>query len=68
MEKILLTIDREYWDDYDVKSKLIVGNITIYLDKKFNWFNRLMLKLLFGLRLEKIGGKDDEQRMEYIDS
>ena len=58
--KPLLIINKEYWDDYNAQSKLIVGNITIYLDKKFNWFNRLMFKLLFGLRLEKIGGKDDD--------
>ena len=58
-DKPLLTINREYFEDYNAQSKLIVGNITIYLDKKFNWFNRLMLKLLFGLRLEKIGDKDE---------
>ena len=61
-DKPLLTIDREYWDNYNAQSKLIVGNITIYLDKKFNWFNRLMFKLLFGLRLEKIGDKGNDSK------
>lgn len=57
-DKPLLTINREYWDNYNARSKLIVGNITIYLDKKFNWFNRLMLKLLFGLEVEILGGNN----------
>ena len=52
-DKCLLMIDKKYFTEYNILSKLIVGNITIYLDKKFNWFNRLMFKLLFGLRLEK---------------
>lgn len=57
-DKCLLMIDKKYFTEYNVQSKLIVDNITIYLDKKFNWFNRLMLKLLLGLRLEKIGNKN----------
>lgn len=36
------------------KSKLKFENITIYFDKNFNWFQRLMLKLVFGLNVEKI--------------
>lgn len=37
----------------DYKSKLVVGNITVRITKKFNWFNRLMIRLVFGLRIEK---------------
>lgn len=37
----------------DYKSKLVVGNITVRLTKKFNWFNRLMIRLVFGLKIEK---------------
>ena len=58
-DKPLLKINREYYDDYNARSKLIVGNITIYLDKKFNWLNKLMLRLLFGLKLEKVGDSDE---------
>lgn len=36
------------------KSKLIIGNITIRFTKKFNWFNRFMLKLIFGLNVKNI--------------
>ena len=42
------------------KSKLIIGNFTIYFDKNFNWFNRLMIRLVFGLNIQKIKGSDKE--------
>lgn len=35
-------------------SKIILGNFTIFLEKKFNWFNKLMFKLLFGLKVEDV--------------
>lgn len=34
------------------KSKFIIGNIEINNIKKFNWFNRLMFKLFFGIKIE----------------
>ena len=34
------------------KSELVVGNISVRFTKKFNWFNRLMLKLVFGLEIK----------------
>ena len=37
----------------DYKSRLVVGNITVRFTKKFNWFNRLMIRLVFGLKIEK---------------
>lgn len=37
-----------------IQSKIIIGNITIYNIKKFNWFRRLMFKLVFGIKIEKI--------------
>lgn len=40
------------------KSKLVLGNFDIYFDKKFNWFNRLMLKLVFGLNIENVKDSD----------
>ena len=36
------------------RSELILGNITVRFTKKFNWFNRLMLKLVFGLNIKNI--------------
>lgn len=36
------------------KSKLVIGNLSIMFTKKFNWFHRLMLKLVFGLNVENI--------------
>ena len=45
---------------YRPKSKITIGNIEIYLEKKFNWFNRLMFKLLFGLNVEILEGKENE--------
>lgn len=36
------------------KSKLTLGGVDIMLTKKFNWFNRLMLRLIFGLKIEKL--------------
>ena len=38
----------------NIKSKLVLGNFTIYFEKHFNWFNRLMLRLVFGLNIEKV--------------
>ena len=40
------------------KSELIVGNITVRLTKKFSWFNRLMLKLVFGLNIKNLEDKE----------
>lgn len=36
------------------KSILKIGNMKIYNTKKFNWFNRLMFKLVFGIKIENI--------------
>lgn len=36
------------------KSSLILGNITINLTQSFNWFQRLMIKLIFGFKIERI--------------
>ena len=36
------------------KSILEVGNITIYNSKKFNWLNRLMFKVFFGIKIKNI--------------
>lgn len=36
------------------KSELIIGNITIRFTKKFNYFNRLMMKLVFGWDIKNL--------------
>lgn len=36
------------------KSELKVGNIYIRFTKKFNWFQRLMLRWVFGLNIYNI--------------
>lgn len=33
------------------KSKTIIGNITIYFPKTFNWLQRKMWKVCFGLEI-----------------
>ena len=38
----------------EYKSKLNFGGVYIFFTKKFNWFNRLMLRLVFGLKIEKV--------------
>ena len=43
------------WPEY--KSKLNFGGVVIFFTKKFNWFNRLMLRLVFGLKIEKVDDK-----------
>ena len=40
--------------DDEFKSELVIGNIYIRFTKKFNWFQRLMLRLVFGLNIYKI--------------
>jgi len=35
-------------------SILIIGNMKIRNTKKFNWFHRLMFKLAFGIKIERI--------------
>ena len=40
--------------DDEFKSEFVIGNIYIRFTKKFNWFQRLMLRLVFGLNIHKI--------------
>lgn len=43
------------------QSKIVIDNFTVFLEKKFNWFNRLMIKLVFGIKIEKCG--DDNENI-----
>ena len=40
------------------KSKMIVGNIICYNEKRFNWFQKLCFKSCFGIMIVDI--KDEE--------
>lgn len=42
-----------------VKSKVMYGDLTIYFSKHFNWFNRIMIRLFFGIKVENI--KEDKK-------
>ena len=65
-DKVLwLSIDRPTSTN-DIKSYLKLGNITIGITKKINWFQKLMYKLFFGIKIEKAEGKNDRRRKKYI--
>lgn len=36
------------------KSEMIIHNITIRFEKRFNWLNRLMFKVFFGITIKNI--------------
>lgn len=41
-------------EQYENRSMITIGNLTVYLSKRFNWFNRFMIKLVFGFEVENI--------------
>jgi len=43
----------------DYKSKIIVGNITMFCLKRFNWLQRKMLNIFFGFEVENIGEENE---------
>lgn len=49
-----LEIGREYFYNPVYKSELKIMNITLRLEKKFNWLNRIMFKLFFGIEVTNI--------------
>lgn len=42
----------------DNKSILEIGNIKIYNTKKFNWFQRKMFKIFFGIKINNLESKE----------
>jgi hypothetical protein len=42
------------FEEKTYKSSLIIGHITINLTQSFNWFQRLIIKLIFGFKIERI--------------
>jgi len=53
---IVFQYKAENYNNYiaQYKSKIVLGNVTIMLTKKFNWFHRLMIKLVFGIKIKNI--------------
>lgn len=39
------------------ETKIIIGNFIVMIDKKFNWFHRLMVKLLLGFDMKRVKGE-----------
>ena len=58
MDKPLLEISNTLTVNPVYKSEMIIGSMTIRFEKRFNWLNRLMFKLFFGLNIKNI--KDGE--------
>lgn len=56
-ERELLRIDyKETLKVNKYKSSMVIGNITINNVKKFNWLQKLMFKIFFGIKIEDIKG------------
>ena len=55
-EITLLSIERPI-NPKDIKTYLKLANITIGIDKKINWFQKIMYKLFFGIEIEKLEEK-----------
>lgn len=53
-ELAFIEIGRDLYKNPNYKSELIIGNITIRFEKRFNWLNRKMFKLFFGLNITNI--------------
>lgn len=55
-------IRMDYKEDLKVKnyrSKLIIGNIQINNIKHFNWFQKIMWKLMFGIKIINLEKGDE---------
>lgn len=54
MDKPLLEISNTVITNPIYKSEMIIGSMTIRFEKRFNWLNRLMFKVFFGLTIKNI--------------
>lgn len=54
MDKSLLEISNTLITNPVYKSEMIIGSITIRFEKRFNWLNRMMFKIFFGLTIKNI--------------
>ena len=57
-EDLIIYFNRDITKGYHPKSRIIIGNMEIYLEKHFNWFNILIVRWLLGIKIENLGGKD----------
>lgn len=46
--------DYDYYQEPIYRSEIKVGNMTCYNEKKFNWFNRFMMKVIFGWEVRNL--------------
>ena len=57
MEQKVIEIENSinpFLNEEEPKAKGVIGNITIYFDKKFNWFQRKMWKTCFRLEITNL--------------
>lgn len=44
----------------DIKSKMIIGNLTIMNTKHFNLLNKIMFKIFFGIKIEDVKQEEED--------
>ena len=49
---LLYVSNNKQKENTENKSYFVIGNITIYLPKKFNWFQKKMIKWCFGIDIK----------------
>lgn len=57
MEQKIIKIENNinpFLNEEEPKAKGIIGNITIYFDKTFNWLQRKMWKICFGVDITNL--------------
>ena len=52
MKEPWIEVNHKALEDY--KSEAVIGSVKIRFDKNFNFINRLMFRLVFGIKINKI--------------
>lgn len=47
-------INLDYYQEPTFRSEVKIGNMTFYTEKNFNWFNRFMMKVIFGWEVRNL--------------
>jgi len=47
-------IEMKFFQEPNYRSEIKIGNITCYNEKKFNWLNRFMMKIIFGWEVKNL--------------
>ena len=55
----LIEIDYRKKEEEKYRSILIIGNMKIRNTKKFNWFQRKMFKIFFGIEINNLESKGE---------